>query len=113
MFEVGQELKAINDGGFHPKSDLPPLVMGATYICAVCEPGWKFETCTECMDPAADGVGVEGLKHDNFIYCSCSFRPVTRTRDTLSIESFMTIKTGQPEGPRRVVGPVRKREEVK
>jgi len=42
------------------------------------------------------------------------FRPVTRTRDTLSIESFMTIKTGQPEGPRRVVGPVSpKVEEVK
>lgn len=38
-----------------------------------------------------------------------SFRPVAKRSDTLSIESFLVIRPGQYEEPRRVVEPVRRK----
>ena len=44
-------------------------------------------------------------------YPAESFRPVAKRSDTLTIESFLTIKPGYEE-PRRVVEPVRRKEGV-
>lgn len=57
-----------------------------------------------------DVIAFLSAEHPGRWFDARAFRPVTRTRDTLSIESFMTIKTGQPEGPRRVVVEPKKEE---
>lgn len=98
MFEVGQQVVCVNDGlawGSVPHA----LTRGAVYTV--------IDACSEI-----GGILVDvPSPHYTRMWAPSRFRPVTRTRDTLSIESFMTIKTGQPEGPRRVVGPVSPKKE--
>ena len=101
MFEVGQEVVCVDAKPWPGSCAIESIVEGKTYRV---ERVW-FEPDAETVLVSLVDVNCEQeMEYGGFgLY---RFRPVARTRDTLSIESFMTIKTGQPEEPRRVVGPV-------
>lgn len=108
MFEVGQSVVCV-DGRRSFYGGPAMLTKGAIYTIK----GFDSLPPDDRGNAGVFLVEVEPASRKNIGWASSRFRPVTRTRDTLSIESFMTIKTGQPEGPRRVVGPVSpKRERV-
>ncbi len=85
--------------------DGDPPVEGETYTVssglAFAEDGTKVIWLEEIKNsPVHDGA-----------YAARRFRKVERRKTDLSIESFLTIKPGQKEEPRRI--PEKKKEEVK
>lgn len=87
MLEVGQRVVCVDDAG---QARDGPLARDEVYTFIGITNGG-----VALAEVPNSGYGWLGHRPSRF-------RPVTRTLDTLSIESFMTIKTGQPEGPRRV-----------
>lgn len=100
-FKPGDDLQAVKtDHGDPWETGLPDLVVGNVYVCEdVYDSGCR---CIDCDSPIA--VAVVGLAYLGG-YCICAFRKVIKPNSSLSIESFLTIKPGQFEGPRRVVEP--------
>lgn len=103
MFEVGQQVIAV---GAEPDENQVQAFGYVGFQDGGMMNGRIFTVSRYWHEHGYDRMWVEGEPEQPWGLDPRAFRPVTRTRDTLSIESFMTIKTGQPEGPRRVVGPV-------
>ena len=106
MFEVGQQVVCVDD------AQRPGHVWGPN--CAPLK-GARY-TVTELL-AFEDGEGLRFSEisnhfHPHQSYAARRFRPVTRTRDTISYESFMTIRPGFEE-PRRVETNEPKKEEVR
>lgn len=103
MFEAGQQVVCGHDGAItsgYWTGDR--IVKGSVYTVS-----------GVCIHLGEEGLFLEGM-HSNVAlgaYRARRFRPLAKRSDTLTIESFLTIKPGFEE-PRRVTKPVRWKEGV-
>lgn len=111
MFGVGQQVVCVDDGQRSTRF-APTVGIKKGSVYTIRSLGfWPGDGCTPV-------VFLKETQNDNNLqeldcgYAPSRFRPVAKRSDTLTIESFLTIKPGFEE-PRRVVEPVRRKEGAK
>lgn len=103
-FKPGDEVVCVASDPEYAMAGMPPPVVGETYTVAEVTP-----CLTGRMKRPTFGVYLAELPRSptGWMYFAEHFRKVERRTDTLSIESFLTIKWGFEE-PKRA--PAKKRE---
>lgn len=105
-FKVGDEVVCVDD------TDCFGVVeRGGVYRCEQVLPQTHDARCTTCGKTDTAEIILFGVRAlSGWAFCECQFRKVQRRTSTLSIASFLTIKPGQFEEPKRTPAPAKKRE---
>lgn len=106
MFKVGERIICI-------RMESDPTMIGLEFtVSEIIQQGdVRPDVTGHIYRSSSPGYGVRLWEKENrpghIAFCASRFRPLAKRSDTLTIESFLTIKPGFEEPKRRVVEPVK------